>query len=186
MNSAPRYDSLAIALHWVLAVAILASIASGLYASSLPISPARLRWVNWHKWLGFAVLLVSCLRLAWRIRHPAPALSAALLACMPQWQRSASAGVHAAMYVLFIAIPLAGWAYSSAAGFPIVWLGVLPLPDLLAVNKDIAPMIRVVHQILAYGLCMLVAVHVTAVIKHQWVDRDGLLRRMLPERGTRP
>jgi len=185
MNAAAlRYDRVAMSLHWLLAAAILASVCSGLYASSLPFSPARLRWVNWHKWLGIAVLFASGLRLLWRLRQRAPDLPSAVLGRMAAWQRLAYPWVHRAMYLLFLAVPLAGWAYSSAAGFPIVWLGVLPLPDWVTADKALAPVLRTAHQALAYGLGTLLVLHIAAVIKHQWVDRDGLLLRMLPQRRT--
>ena len=186
MNAAPRYDPVAMSLHWLLAVAILGSVCSGLYASGLPISPARLRWVNWHKWLGIAVLFGSGVRLLWRMRRRAPDLPPRVLAHMSSWQRAAHAWSHRVMYLLFLAVPLAGWAYSSAAGFPIVWLGVLPLPDWVAADKTLAAALRTAHQALVYGLCALVALHVAAVVKHQWFDRDGLLQRMLPQRRMLP
>jgi cytochrome b561 len=86
------------------------------------------------------------------------------------------------MYLLFLAVPLIGWAYSSAAGFPIVLFGMLPLPDLLSVNKELAEAIKPLHKLSAYALAALVVVHVAAVVKHQFIDRDGLLTRMLPQR----
>ena len=186
MSPVPRYDPVAMLLHWVLAFAIFTAIASGLYASSLPISPARLRWVNWHKWIGVSVLFLAVVRFAWRAWHPAPKLPDAIATRMPRWQHRTRVAVHWAMYVLFLAIPLAGWTYSSATGFPIVWLGFLPLPDLMAPNKALAPALRALHQALAYGLGALVALHVAAVVNHQFFLRDGLLRRMLPSLGAKP
>lgn len=181
MNDIPqRYDPVAMLLHWLIAAAIFTAVVSGLYASSLPISPARLRWVNWHKWLGIAILVASIFRLIWRSFRPAPALPVAVVARMARWQQGAHQGVHVALYVLFFAVPLAGWAYSSMAGFPIVWFGVLPLPDWMPVDKALAPALRAAHKVLAYGLSLLVVLHVAAVVKHQWFDRDGLMRRMLP------
>lgn len=175
-----RYDPVAMFMHWLIAVAIASALITGLYASSLPISPARLRWVNWHKWLGVAVLLASIFRLVWRMLRPAPALPAAVISQMPRWQQDAHSGVHVAMYFLFLLVPLAGWTYSSAAGFSVVWLGVLPLPDFMPVNKELAPALRMTHRLLAYGLSLLVVLHVAAVVKHHWFDRDGLLQRMWP------
>jgi cytochrome b561 len=87
------------------------------------------------------------------------------------------------MYLLFFAVPLAGWAYSSAAGFPIVWFGQLPLPDLLAVDKELAELIKPLHKLLALALVALAGLHIAAALKHQLADRDGLLARMLPSRS---
>jgi cytochrome b561 len=102
------------------------SFGMGLYMTGLPMSPTRLKLYNWHKWAGVTILVLSFLRLAWRLTHRPPADVA-----MPAWQARAAHAAHIALYVLFFAVPLAGWAYSSAAGFPIVWFGVLPLPDLV-------------------------------------------------------
>ena len=88
-----------------------------------------------------------------------------------------------AFMALFFAVPLVGWAYSSAAGFPVVWFGVVPLPDFVSPDKALAEAIKPWHGRLAWLLALLVVVHVAAVVKHQWVDRDGLLWRMLPGRG---
>jgi len=82
--------------------------------------------------------------------------------------------------VLFFAVPLVGWAYSSAAGFPIVWFGVLPLPDFVPVDKALAEAIKPFHGALAWALVAVVVLHVAGALKHQFVDRDGLISRMLP------
>ena len=126
--------------------------------------------------------MLSVLRLVWRLTHRPPDLPAKVLSTMPAWQRVAHHGAHGLMYLLFLAVPLIGWAYSSAAGFPIVLFGMLPLPDLLSVNKELAEAIKPLHKLSAYALAALVVVHVAAVIKHQFIDRDGLLTRMLPQR----
>ena len=97
---------------------------------------------------------------------------------MPGWQRSAFHGTHHLMYLLFFAVPLTGWAYSSAAGFPIVWFGVLPLPDFMPVDKALAESIKPLHELSAFGLAGLVVLHVAAALKHQFIDRDRLLGRM--------
>jgi cytochrome b561 len=103
-------------------------------------------------------------------------------AAMPAWQKLAHHGTHAALYALFFAIPLLGWAYSSAAGFPIVVFGVLPLPDWVPVSPDLAEALKPLHKWAALTLTALVGLHVAAVVKHQLIDRDGLLWRMWPGR----
>ena len=84
------------------------------------------------------------------------------------------------MYVLFFAIPLVGWAYSSATGFQVVYFGVLPLPDWVAKNADLAAQLKLLHRVLAYSLAALVMLHIAAALKHQFIDKDGLLTRMNP------
>jgi len=172
-NPPPRYSPVAIALHWLLAAALAASFFVGVFMSDLAASPLKLRLYNWHKWAGITILSLSALRLAWRLTHAPPPDVA-----MPHWQRSVAHLTHRTMYGLFFAVPLAGWAYSSAAGFPVVLFGVLPLPDFVPADKALAEAIKPVHGALAFALAGLVLAHVAAAIKHQLVDRDGLLGRM--------
>jgi cytochrome b561 len=168
-----RYGAVAIALHWLLAAALAASFCVGVFMSDLAASPLKLRLYNWHKWAGITILALSALRLAWRLAHPPPPDVA-----MPAWQRGVARLTHRTMYGLFFAVPLAGWAYSSAAGFPVVLFGVLPLPDFVPADKALAEAIVPWHAGLAFALAGIVLVHVAAAIKHHFVDRDGLLGRM--------
>lgn len=173
-----RYSGIAIALHWLLALAIVGAFIVGVYMSDLPVSPQRLKLYNWHKWAGICILALSALRLLWRLTHRPPADVA-----MPEWQRRSAHAVHILLYLLFFAVPLAGWAYSSAAGFPVVVFGVLPLPDFVAPSKELAEAIKPLHKILAFTMAALVLAHVAAALKHHFVDGDGLLSRMRPGRG---
>lgn len=177
-----RYTPVAMLLHWVLAVAILTAFSVGLYVEDLPFSPAKLKLVNWHKWAGVAILALSVLRLVWRVTHRPPALPARIEQAMPAWQRAAHHGTHHLMYLLFFAVPLLGWAYSSAKGYPIVWFGVLPLPDFVSPDPALAESLKPLHALAAWGLIGLVGLHVAAALKHQFIDRDGLLDRMRPGR----
>jgi cytochrome b561 len=178
---ADRYGVVAIGLHWLLALAIVGAFGVGLYMTGLPFSPLRVKLINWHKWAGITILALSALRLLWRLTHRPPPLSAQVLAGMPSWQLQAYHATHVAMYLLFFAVPLFGWAYSSAVGLPIVWFGVLPLPDLVAVDKDFGnEVLKPLHKAAAFMLGALVLLHVAAALKHHFVDRDGLLLRMWP------
>lgn len=173
--SAGRYTLVAILLHWLLALAIVATFCVGVYMSDLPFSPQRLKLFNWHKWAGVTILALSALRLLWRLTHrPPPDIP------MPAWQQRAAHATHNLLYALFFAVPLVGWAYSSSAGFPIVLYGVLPLPSFVPVDKAMAEVYKDWHAYLAFGLAALVLMHVAAALKHQFVDRDGLLARMWP------
>lgn len=168
-----RYGRVAVALHWLLGLAIAASFGVGLYMVDLPFSPRRVQLYNWHKWAGVTILTLSALRLLWRLTHTPPAPVA-----MPHWQHVAAEWAHRAMYLLFFAVPLTGWAYSSAAGFPIVWFGVLPLPDFVPVDKALADAFKPFHEAAAWALAVVVVVHVAGAFKHQFIDRDGLIGRM--------
>ena len=127
-----RYSLVAIVLHWVLALAILSAFVVGVVVEDMPFSMTKLKVINWHKWAGVTILALSVLRLVWRLIKRPPALPSRIADAMPRWQLTAFHGTHHLMYLMFFAVPLLGWAYSSAKGFPIVWFGVLPLPDLVA------------------------------------------------------
>ena len=173
-----RYTRTAMALHWFLALAILGAFALGLYVADLSPSPERLQLITWHKWAGITILALSGWRLLWRVTHRPPADVP-----MPAWQLRAAQVMHLALYGLFFAVPLAGWAYSSAAGHPIVWFGVLPLPDFVPVDKPLAHDLKELHEALAWALVVIAGLHIAAALKHQLIDRDGLIDRMRPGRG---
>ena len=173
-----RYSGPAILLHWLLALMIVAAFGVGVYMSDLPVSPSRLKLYNYHKWAGVTILLLSGLRLLWRLSHRPPAD-----APMPAWQARVAHATHGVLYALFFIVPLVGWAYSSAAGYPIVWFGLLQLPDFVPVDKALAEAIKPWHERTAFLMAFLVLLHIAGALKHQFVDRDGLINRMRPGRG---
>jgi cytochrome b561 len=183
-SSTSRYNGFAMALHWVLALALVGIFAEGLYMADLPFSLQRVKLFNWHKWAGICILALSAVRLAWRLIRRPPALPRAIAQAMPQWQIHALHATHIGLYALFFVVPLLGWTYASAAGFSIALFGVLPIPDLVSADKALAEMIKPLHGAAAWALAALVAMHVAAALKHQFIDRDGLLDRMRPGRNT--
>ena len=172
----PRYTRTAIALHWILAALILFNLGFGLYTVGLPLSPQKLRYFSWHKWVGVTIFAIAALRLLWRLWHRAPALPAA----MPAWEARAAHVSHALLYLLFFAAPLTGWLFSSASGFQTVYLGLVPIPDLLGKNKELAEVLRFAHRWINYTMAAVIAIHTLAAIKHHVIDRDDVLARMLP------
>jgi cytochrome b561 len=177
VSSAPlRYGSVAIALHWLVAVVVVVTFPLGVYMADLPQSAHKSELAAVHKWIGVTVFALTGARLAWRLAHRPPPLPAAL----PQWQRRAAAIAHGGLYALLLAIPLSGWLYSSAAGVPTVYLDRWRLPGLVGENDALAAVLKLAHQTLNFALLALVVVHVAAAVKHHFVDRDGLLARMLP------
>lgn len=183
-HTAPlRYDRLAVALHWLLALAWFGIFGLGLYMADLPFSPQRLQYYSWHKWAGALFLLFSGVRLLWRLAHRPPALPVAIEQAMPAWQRWAHHATHHGLYLLFFVVPLLGWAYSSSAGFPIVLFGWLPLPDWVPVSPALAEVLKPAHKLAAFAMAALVLLHVAGALKHALIDRDGLLSRMAWRRG---
>jgi cytochrome b561 len=103
---------------------------------------------------------------------------------MPAWQQRAAHAGHVLLYLLMIAVPLTGWLMSSAKGFQTVYFGVLPIPDLLAKNKELGHLLEEVHETLNYLMIALVVGHAAAALKHHFVDRDDVLTRMRPRFGA--
>ncbi len=171
-----RYTLPAMLLHWLIALLIFGLFPLGLYMSDLALSPRKLQLISWHKWLGITVLLLVVLRLVWRLGHRPPPLPDSV----PRWQAHAADALHKLLYLLILAIPLSGWALSSAAGIPVVWWGVLPLPSLLPADHALARELAQLHKWLNFTMAALVVAHVGAALKHHLVDRDGVLLRMLP------
>ena len=176
-----RYGATAQALHWIMFVLIAASFGVGLWMAGLPIGPQRFRAVPWHKAIGIMIFALLLARLAWRLRHPAPPLPAT----MPAWERVAAHASHVLLYALMFVVPLSGFLMSSALGFSTVVFGV-KLPDLLERNRELGDTLKAVHFFLNKTLLVLIALHLAAALKHYFIDRDGVLQRMLPWRTRTP
>ena len=176
LETPPRYGLVAILLHWLVAVLIGAAFALGVVMVDIPgLTPTKLRYFSWHKWLGVTVLALAALRLLWRWWRGAP-----LPVPMPLWQQRASSLGHALLYVLMFAVPLSGYFYSLAAGVPVVYLGIWPLPVLMEADSTLKPILKELHGALVYVMLTVIVVHILAALKHQFIDRDGALKRILP------
>lgn len=176
--TAARYGAVAQVFHWLTAVGVIAGFTIGLIMVEMAFSPLQLKLFSWHKWIGVSIFALLLLRLGWRLGHPAPPLPAST----PPWQRHAAYLTHWALYALLLLIPLSGWVMSSAKGFSTVVFGVLPLPDLLEKNEALGDRLADLHWWLNKTLLALFILHLAAALKHQFVDRDGLMWRMLPGR----
>ncbi len=173
----PRYTNIAILFHWLVALLIIGAFIMGLVMTDIPgITPTKLKYYSWHKWAGVTILGLAALRLLWRLTHPAPPYPAT----MPSWQRRAANGLHSFLYVLMFAVPLSGYFYTLSAGIPVVYFGLVELPVLIGPDPELKPLLKGVHYWLNMTLAACVALHVAAALKHQLIDRDGVLKRMLP------
>jgi cytochrome b561 len=179
-----HFTPLARALHWLMAVLLLAMlfIGAGMVASV----SARHTWLlALHRPLGMGLLGLGVLRLLYRLRHPAPALPATLSSL----ERLAVKLTNALLYVLMLALPLVGWLMLSAAGDPIVLYGPVHLPPLLSRDAATFALLRQAHTALAYLLFVTFLMHLGAVLLHALVLRDGVFSSMArgagrPSAGT--
>ncbi|HNR76490.1 MAG TPA: cytochrome b [Parvularculaceae bacterium] len=189
MSAAPseRYASIAIALHWLIAVMVVGQLAGGFYMHKLPDAQADLKFelYQWHKSFGVTILFLTFVRLGWRLTHPVPALPDG----MTVWEKAAARGAHLGFYALLIALPLVGWLVVSSSpladSVPTYLFGVLPWPHLpffegVADRKALSHEIAEIHEYLAFAMIGLIGLHVAAALKHHFVNKDGVLGRMLP------
>ncbi|TXN30549.1 cytochrome b [Methylobacterium sp. WL19] len=185
--SARRYTVVAILLHWTSALCVLALIGMGLVMTHAGLAPMRqFQLYQWHKSVGITVLVLTALRLAWRVVHRPPPHPAG----MPAHERRAAGAAHGLLYLLLIGLPLTGWAVVSLSPFniPTVLYGLVPWPHLplAPLLPDAAAVERVLKLVHAYGawfLTALLVLHVAAALRHHLILRDDVLRRMLPGRG---
>jgi cytochrome b561 len=181
-----RYTHVAIALHWLIALAILAMVVMGLTMVHVKLAPVdKFKLYQLHKSVGITILALVVLRLLWRLLHRPPALPAE----MPRWERQAAEGTHVVLYIFMIGLPLIGWAAVSASPFnlPTVLYGVLSWPHMSflselpsASKKPIADLLELVHAYGAYALIGFVALHAGAALRHYLIIHDTILQRMIP------
>jgi cytochrome b561 len=177
-NSSLRYGFVAQTLHWTVVGLLIVQVTLGKIADGLPLGLEKLAILARHKSFGITILGLAIVRLAWRwIDRPPP------LPPMPRWQHLAANLNHWALYALLFAMPLSGWMMSSASNFPVSWFGLAQLPDLVGPDREIKNQFQDLHHLFAWFLYALVGLHVAAAFKHQFVDRDGLLFRMIPRRS---
>ena len=172
-NTEKQYGVLAIFLHWLMAVLLIVLIILGLYMVKLPISLQKLKLYGLHKEYGLLALWLVVLRYAWRITSKIPVLN------LPRWEFLAARLVHAGFYVLMFALPLSGWCISSFAGLPVSFFGLFVMPDLVNPNEVWQHTFQLIHQWLAYGLIAFIFLHTAAALKHHFINKDDILRRML-------
>ena len=170
-----KYTLVARTLHWLIALGIIGAFAIALYEDDLKFSLLKIKLINYHKWVGLTVLLLAIVRVIWRLTHPAPKAPTH----MTPWEKGVAHLTHGLLYLLMFCVPLGGWLYSSAKGFPIVLFGVIPFPALIDKNEAIAHTIKEWHGFGAWTVIILASLHALAALKHHFIDRDDVLKRML-------
>ena len=177
-----RYSTVSLVLHWLIAALVVTQIGL-IWAHEASEGPISREFVTLHKSVGLSILVLTLVRLGWRIANPAIPLPAET----PRWQKLLARGNHVLFYVLLLAMPLVGWAASSAAGRDIVWFGLFNWPLLpIGGGREMAGNLMDVHETAAKLLIFLVVLHVIGALKHQFIDRDNVLHRMIPLIPRRP
>jgi cytochrome b561 len=174
MQAEGRYTAVAVGLHWLVAAMVLGQFVLGWWMQEIPKQPPgpRVEAFNLHKSIGMLIFALMVARMGWRLGHPAPALPE-----MPRWQARLAHATHLLLYAVLVALPLTGYLGSAFSGYPVKFFGI-ELPAWLAKNAQLKEWMSVAHLALGWTLAAAFALHIAGVVKHTFVDRDGLWRRM--------
>jgi cytochrome b561 len=174
-NSPTRYGAVAQLFHWAIVALVITQFVLAQRAEGL--SPvAKIGVLATHKSVGITILGLALLRLIWRLFNPVPPLPSDA----PRWQERAAHVSHFLLYALLFITPVLGWLMSSARAFSVSWFGLVTLPDFIEPNRAAFERLHAAHEAMAKTLAVLALVHVAAALKHHFIDRDDVLRRMLP------
>lgn len=176
MTNLAHYRPPAKLLHWSTAIAVFCVVPLGVVMTDAAPGPRQNQLYDLHRSFGALILTLTALRLLWRLYSPPPPPTSD----MPPWQSRASWVMHAALYALLFAVPLVGWAGTSAFGARIMVFGLFELPMLFNKDRNLAVVLLSIHVYLAFTLCVLFVVHIAAAIHHHFVRKNAVLRRMLP------
>ncbi len=177
-NDSSRYGVIAQLFHWIIVALIVTQFVLANKAGNLPVGAAKLATLAYHKSVGITILGLAILRLTWRLIGTTPALPPTTA----RWQAIAAHVSHFLLYGLLLVIPVLGWLTSSARNFPVSWFGLVTLPDFIEPSKAAYEALHDAHEAAAKTLFVIALVHIAAALKHHFIDRDNVLRRMLPMR----
>lgn len=178
-NTAARgYTSLAVLLHWLIAIGVFVMIGIAWYMVDIPKgAPDRSFWFNLHKSIGVTVGVLVLVRIAWRLGHTPPPLPAS----MPSWEVTAAKISHGLLYACLLVMPTVGFIASNFTKYGVKYFGI-QIGPFFAENQGLRDALQEVHEITSYILVVVIVVHVLAAFKHLIVDKDGVFQRMLPGR----
>lgn len=178
-----RYSNVSLILHWLIAVMILAQVLLITAHEATEGQTISREFVQIHKASGITVLLLTLARIGWRFANPALPMPDT----MKGWEKLLAKTTHVLFYVLLIAMPLTGWMATSAAGRDISMYGLFNWPLLpIEGGRPVSRQLIDVHELVMKGMYVLLALHVAAALKHQFIDRDNVLHRMIPWIPRRP
>ena len=179
-----KYSSIAITLHWLIALAVIFMLVWGRYMTDLPKgSFDRLEAFQLHQSIGLTILILTIIRIIWRLRNPVPPQPEGL----KPWEETLRKTTHIGFYVLLIIIPLSGWsvASTSSLGVPIEYFGQFDWPFIsfltnIENKQDVHEAFEKVHEYLGWGMIALLVLHLAGIFKHTFILKDALLKRMVP------
>lgn len=180
-NTANAWGAVSKTLHWLIVLLIIMQWVIIERANALPMGNDKVFVIGMHKSWGITILALALIRLVWRWLNPVPSLEGRAKG----WERGLAHLSHVLLYGLIIAMPLSGWLMSSARNFSVSWFGVVQLPDLVSPDKALYERLNDLHHTLFAVLLGVAALHVAGALKHHFIDRNDVLKRMLPFGGRR-
>jgi len=180
-NTTRSWGALTKALHWIIVILIIAQFLIASRAHSLPRGPALIEAWGWHKSIGMTIFMLAVIRLVWRWMNPVPDLSAEI----QPWERTLAKISHVLLYALLFAVPLTGWMMSSAKNFPVSWFSLFQWPDLVAPDPSLSKILETTHETLVKVLFVVALLHIAGALKHHFMDKNDVLKRMLPFVGVK-
>ena len=171
-----RYNGVAQAFHWAVAILIAANFIIADIMEELPRGLEKVEMYNLHKSIGLSILALVILRLIWRHMKPPPPLPEQI----SPLEALASKIGHALLYLVMLALPISGLVIALASAFPTVIFGLFQLPKVMEPSEALADQAAWVHGLLTWVILALIGVHVLAAIKHEIADGHGFFLRMLP------
>lgn len=173
-NTLDSFGLIAILFHWIMAIAVIIILCIGLRMGDMENGPQKLQIYGFHKSLGVLILMLVALRFSWRMVNVVPNMPNS----MKNWEKLAAHLGHLALYFFMFAIPVSGWAMSSAAGFPVSFFGLFTLPNIVEPSIEARKFFAETHEFLAFSLIAVITIHLLAALYHQFVKKDNILKRM--------
>ena len=174
-NTSGTYGSVSKFFHWLVVLLFFAQLALGLFMSRISNDALQSAFYTLHKSLGLLILLVMIVFVLWSLTSIKPKWPVS----MSCWERSTAHSIHGLLYLLLLAMPLSGWLLATAAGHPpnFFWLVTVPMPGI-NISESLAELGGTLHLIFVWLICFLVGIHILAALKHHFISKDNILRRM--------
>jgi cytochrome b561 len=179
-NTTRSWGAVTKSLHWLIVLLVISQWAIVQYAEGLPLA-AKGSPLNLHKSIGMTILALAVIRLVWRLANPVPSLEG----LAASWEQKLARLSHVMLYAMLFAMPITGWMMSSARNFPVSWFGQFQFPDLVSPSRTLYQRMNDLHETLFAVLALVALLHVAGAIKHHFIDRNEVLRRMLPFGGIK-
>jgi len=173
-NTKTQFGWISIGFHWIMALLIVVMLTVGIYMTRIPFSLSKLKLYGIHKEIGMLILFLVVLRLSWRLANITPTLEN-----LPSWEEWSAKAMHYLLYCFMFLMPITGWLVTSSAGLPVSFFGLFTIPIIISPNPDVQTVVTDIHQWLAYSLIAMIGLHSAAALKHHFIDKDSILRRML-------